>query len=139
MHRYIMQCFGLVPDTRLAGGSFYSVEGKPYCEKDYQSTLDKCTSCGQPILDRVGHFLSADLVWVGRGGGGWYIICKLQLKFSIVAWNNVVPTILLAHTAVAPPPLKRKLNPLERIRRIPFFRFASSQREWLSNVTSARF
>jgi len=55
---------------------FYAVDGKPYCEKDYavsiavgfkwiivlttdwnsiclQETLDKCTICNKPIMDRV--------------------------------------------------------------------------------------
>lgn len=51
---YHIECFTCaVCHTRLAGGSFYSVDGKPYCEKDYKDTLDKCESCGKPILDRI--------------------------------------------------------------------------------------
>jgi hypothetical protein len=39
--------------VRLAGGSFYAVDGKPYCEKDYFDTLEKCSICKKPIMERV--------------------------------------------------------------------------------------
>jgi hypothetical protein len=37
----------------LAGGSFYAVDGKPFCEKDYIATLDNCAVCEKPIMDRI--------------------------------------------------------------------------------------
>ncbi|XP_012530479.1 thyroid receptor-interacting protein 6 isoform X3 [Monomorium pharaonis] len=44
-------CF--VCKVNLQGKPFYSLEGKPYCEKDYLNTLEKCCVCTRPILDRI--------------------------------------------------------------------------------------
>jgi len=32
---------------------FYHVDGKPYCEKDYLTTLEKCCVCGESVTDRI--------------------------------------------------------------------------------------
>ncbi|XP_013198944.1 lipoma-preferred partner homolog [Amyelois transitella] len=37
----------------LQGRPFYTVQGKALCEKDYLATLEKCSICGDPILDRI--------------------------------------------------------------------------------------
>jgi len=43
-----------VCDCLLQGKSFfYHVDGKPYCERDYMSRLEKCFVCSEPILDRI--------------------------------------------------------------------------------------
>ncbi|XP_043278757.1 thyroid receptor-interacting protein 6 [Venturia canescens] len=44
-------CF--VCKVNLQGKSFYSLEAKPYCEEDYLNTLEKCSVCARPILDRI--------------------------------------------------------------------------------------
>lgn len=47
-------CFRCVAcDQKLAGASFYAVDGKPYCEKDYVNTLDHCSICEKPITERI--------------------------------------------------------------------------------------
>ncbi|XP_014675431.1 PREDICTED: lipoma-preferred partner homolog isoform X2 [Priapulus caudatus] len=38
---------------KLRGVPFYAVEGKPYCEDDYFNTLEKCSICSKPIMDRI--------------------------------------------------------------------------------------
>lgn len=38
---------------QLQGKPFYALEGKPYCEEDYLNTLEKCSVCMKPILDRI--------------------------------------------------------------------------------------
>ncbi|XP_045144840.1 zyxin, partial [Echinops telfairi] len=38
---------------QLQGQQFYSLEGAPYCEGCYTDTLEKCSTCGQPITDRM--------------------------------------------------------------------------------------
>lgn len=40
-------------NVNLQGKPFYAVEGQPYCELDYYETLEKCSVCTQPILDRI--------------------------------------------------------------------------------------
>ncbi|VVC94025.1 lipoma-preferred partner homolog [Leptidea sinapis] len=40
-------------NTNLQGKPFYAVEGQPYCELDYFETLEKCSVCTKPILDRI--------------------------------------------------------------------------------------
>ncbi|XP_064073735.1 lipoma-preferred partner homolog [Vanessa tameamea] len=40
-------------NTNLQGKPFYAVEGNPYCEADYYETLEKCSVCNNPILDRI--------------------------------------------------------------------------------------
>lgn len=37
----------------LQGKPFYSLDGNPYCEEDYLNTLEKCSVCMKPILDRI--------------------------------------------------------------------------------------
>ncbi|KAK6634866.1 hypothetical protein RUM44_000113 [Polyplax serrata] len=39
--------------TQLQGKPFFALEGKPYCEQDYLNTLEKCSVCLKPILDRI--------------------------------------------------------------------------------------
>ncbi|XP_049845638.1 lipoma-preferred partner homolog [Schistocerca gregaria] len=38
---------------QLQGKPFYALDGKPYCEEDYLNTLEKCSVCMKPILDRI--------------------------------------------------------------------------------------
>lgn len=40
-------------DKELRGLPFYSLNGKPTCEHDYINSLDKCSVCNRPILDRI--------------------------------------------------------------------------------------
>lgn len=40
-------------NTNLQDKPFYAVEGRPYCEIDYYETLEKCSVCDKPILDRI--------------------------------------------------------------------------------------
>uniref|UniRef100_A0A8C3W135 Zyxin n=1 Tax=Catagonus wagneri TaxID=51154 RepID=A0A8C3W135_9CETA len=40
-------------EQHLQGQQFYSLEGAPYCEGCYTDTLEKCSTCGQPITDRM--------------------------------------------------------------------------------------
>lgn len=40
-------------NMNLQGKPFYAVEGNPYCEIDYYETLEKCSVCNNPILDRI--------------------------------------------------------------------------------------
>lgn len=37
----------------LQGKPFYALDGKPYCEYDYLQTLEKCSVCMTPILERI--------------------------------------------------------------------------------------
>jgi lipoma-prefererred partner len=37
----------------LQGKPFYPLEGHPYCEEDYLNTLEKCSVCLEPILERI--------------------------------------------------------------------------------------
>ncbi|XP_022902717.1 thyroid receptor-interacting protein 6 isoform X2 [Onthophagus taurus] len=37
----------------LQGKPFYALRGKPYCKEDYMNTLEKCSVCTKPILDRI--------------------------------------------------------------------------------------
>ncbi|KAG8523735.1 Thyroid receptor-interacting protein 6, partial [Galemys pyrenaicus] len=39
--------------AQLRGQHFYAVEKKAYCENCYVATLEKCSTCSQPILDRI--------------------------------------------------------------------------------------
>lgn len=51
---YHVQCFRCHRcNTNLQGKPFYAVEGNPYCEADYRETLEKCSVCNEPILDRI--------------------------------------------------------------------------------------
>lgn len=40
-------------NINLQGKPFYAVETHPYCETDYYETLEKCSVCYKPILDRI--------------------------------------------------------------------------------------
>lgn len=51
---YHVQCFCCYHcNINLQGKPFYAVENKPYCETDYYETLEKCSVCRNPILDRI--------------------------------------------------------------------------------------
>lgn len=51
---YHVSCFCCYRcNINLQGKPFYAVEGLPYCEVDYYETLEKCSVCEQPILDRI--------------------------------------------------------------------------------------
>ncbi|XP_063626592.1 lipoma-preferred partner homolog [Cydia splendana] len=51
---YHVQCFSCYRcNTNLQGKPFYAVEGHPFCETDYYETLEKCSVCTKPILDRI--------------------------------------------------------------------------------------
>lgn len=51
---YHVKCFSCYHcATNLQGKPFYAVDGQPYCEIDYYETLEKCSVCGNPILDRI--------------------------------------------------------------------------------------
>ncbi|CAG4946887.1 unnamed protein product [Colias eurytheme] len=51
---YHVQCFRCEHcNTNLQGNPFYDVDGQPYCEADYYETLEKCSVCNKPILDRI--------------------------------------------------------------------------------------
>lgn len=51
---YHLQCFTChhchIP---LQGQPFYALDGKPFCQEGYMSTLEKCCKCMSPILDRI--------------------------------------------------------------------------------------
>ncbi|XP_059092566.1 lipoma-preferred partner homolog [Tigriopus californicus] len=51
---YHLQCFTChhchIP---LQGQPFYALDGKPFCQDGYMSTLEKCCKCMSPILDRI--------------------------------------------------------------------------------------
>eukprot|EP00092_Neocalanus_flemingeri_P089525 GFUD01113283.1.p1 GENE.GFUD01113283.1~~GFUD01113283.1.p1 ORF type:complete len:301 (+),score=100.14 GFUD01113283.1:195-1097(+) len=47
-------CFTCSGCGTVIGGKFYTTEGNKFlCEHDYQQTLDKCSHCRLPILDRM--------------------------------------------------------------------------------------
>ncbi|CAG9795707.1 unnamed protein product [Diatraea saccharalis] len=51
---YHVKCFACYQcNVNLQGKTFHAVEGQPYCEKDYYESLEKCSVCNQPILDRI--------------------------------------------------------------------------------------
>lgn len=51
---YHIRCFACcVCAINLQGKPFYPLDGKPYCEEDYLNTLEKCSVCTKPILDRI--------------------------------------------------------------------------------------
>uniref|UniRef100_A0A4W2GD46 LIM zinc-binding domain-containing protein n=1 Tax=Bos indicus x Bos taurus TaxID=30522 RepID=A0A4W2GD46_BOBOX len=39
--------------AQLRGQHFYAVERRAYCESCYVATLEKCSTCSQPILDQI--------------------------------------------------------------------------------------
>ncbi|XP_049548862.1 lipoma-preferred partner homolog [Anopheles darlingi] len=51
---YHITCFTCQQcQINLQGKPFYSLDGKPYCEEDYLNTLEKCSVCLKPILERI--------------------------------------------------------------------------------------
>lgn len=53
-HMYHIKCFSCHHcNTNLQGKPFYAVDNQPYCEADYYETLEKCSVCDKPILDRI--------------------------------------------------------------------------------------
>ncbi|XP_055686117.1 lipoma-preferred partner homolog isoform X2 [Lutzomyia longipalpis] len=51
---YHIECFTCCQcQINLQGKPFYAVEDKPYCEDDYLNTLEKCSVCVKPILERI--------------------------------------------------------------------------------------
>ncbi|XP_069042748.1 thyroid receptor-interacting protein 6 isoform X1 [Lepisosteus oculatus] len=49
-----VDCFSCITcHTRLRGQPFYAVDKKSYCESCYISTLERCSKCLQPVLDRI--------------------------------------------------------------------------------------
>lgn len=39
--------------VNLQGKPFYALDGKPFCEYDYLQTLEKCSVCMKPIMERI--------------------------------------------------------------------------------------
>ncbi|TMW44792.1 hypothetical protein DOY81_010128, partial [Sarcophaga bullata] len=51
---YHIACFTCSQcQINLQGKPFYALECKPYCEFDYLQTLEKCSVCMKPILERI--------------------------------------------------------------------------------------
>ncbi|KAH9409712.1 E3 ubiquitin-protein ligase NRDP1 [Tyrophagus putrescentiae] len=51
---YHIQCFTCFEcNKELRGKSFYAMESNPFCEECYLNTLEKCSVCEKPILDRI--------------------------------------------------------------------------------------
>uniref|UniRef100_A0A1B0GNN8 LIM zinc-binding domain-containing protein n=1 Tax=Phlebotomus papatasi TaxID=29031 RepID=A0A1B0GNN8_PHLPP len=51
---YHIECFTCCQcQINLQGKPFYALEDKPYCEDDYLNTLEKCSVCMKPILERI--------------------------------------------------------------------------------------
>ncbi|KAL1139929.1 hypothetical protein AAG570_006906 [Ranatra chinensis] len=51
---YHIECFTCSHCAiQLQGKPFYILEGNPYCEAGYLQTLEKCSVCLKPILDRI--------------------------------------------------------------------------------------
>lgn len=51
---YHISCFTCTEcQVNLQGKPFYALEGKPFCEYDYLQTLEKCSVCLMPILERI--------------------------------------------------------------------------------------
>ncbi|KAJ8254772.1 hypothetical protein GJAV_G00197190 [Gymnothorax javanicus] len=49
-----VDCFTCITcHARLRGKPFYALEKKSYCENCYISTLERCSKCSNPILDRI--------------------------------------------------------------------------------------
>ncbi|XP_077399672.1 thyroid receptor-interacting protein 6 isoform X2 [Vanacampus margaritifer] len=49
-----VECFTcIVCHARLRGQPFYALDKKSYCETCYISTLEQCSKCSKPILDRI--------------------------------------------------------------------------------------
>ncbi|ALC48080.1 Zyx [Drosophila busckii] len=51
---YHISCFTCSQcQANLQGKPFYALDGKPFCEYDYLQTLEKCSVCLKPILERI--------------------------------------------------------------------------------------
>lgn len=51
---YHIACFTCSQcQINLQGKPFYALDCKPYCEFDYLQTLEKCSVCMKPILERI--------------------------------------------------------------------------------------
>lgn len=51
---YHIACFTCQQcQMNLQGKPFYALEGHPFCEEDYLNTLEKCSVCMEPILERI--------------------------------------------------------------------------------------
>ncbi|XP_053968659.1 lipoma-preferred partner homolog, partial [Anastrepha ludens] len=51
---YHIACFTCTQcKINLQGKPFYALDGKPLCEYDYLQTLEKCSVCLKPILERI--------------------------------------------------------------------------------------
>ncbi|EDW71094.2 zyxin [Drosophila virilis] len=51
---YHISCFTCTEcQINLQGKPFYALEGQPFCEHDYLQTLEKCSVCLKPILERI--------------------------------------------------------------------------------------
>ncbi|XP_023168835.1 LIM domain-containing protein 1 [Drosophila hydei] len=51
---YHISCFTCTEcQLNLQGKPFYALEGQPFCEFDYLQTLEKCSVCLKPILERI--------------------------------------------------------------------------------------
>ncbi|MEQ2174469.1 hypothetical protein GOODEAATRI_008280 [Goodea atripinnis] len=49
-----VECFTCITcHARLRGQPFYALDKKSYCESCYISTLERCSKCSKPILDRI--------------------------------------------------------------------------------------
>ncbi|VDM96001.1 unnamed protein product [Thelazia callipaeda] len=86
---YHVTCFTCVQcNKQLAGGSFYNVDGTPLCKEDYTKTLERCSSCGEPITDKL----------LRASGGAYHPACFVctackkcldGVPFTVDASNNV--------------------------------------------------
>lgn len=51
---YHIECFTCCQcQINLQGKPFYPIDNQPFCEEDYLNTLEKCSVCQQPILERI--------------------------------------------------------------------------------------
>ncbi|XP_027200938.2 lipoma-preferred partner zyxin [Dermatophagoides pteronyssinus] len=50
-HTQCFTCHGC--NSELRGKSFYSMDNNPHCEQCYMNSLEKCSVCEKPILDRI--------------------------------------------------------------------------------------
>ncbi|XP_022694162.1 lipoma-preferred partner homolog [Varroa jacobsoni] len=86
---YHISCFKChVCKRELQGKAFFAVQGQPYCEEDYLDTLEKCTACQKPILERIlratgrpFHPACFSCLVCGRGLDG--------VPFTVDAANNI--------------------------------------------------
>lgn len=49
-----VDCFTcIICNNKLRGQPFYAMEKKAYCEPCYINTLEQCSVCSKPILERI--------------------------------------------------------------------------------------